>query len=326
MGLRYRRSIKICKGLKLNFGKTGASVTVGSGSMKKTFHTNGNVTTTVGLPGTGIYWTETERRGSQRNNQRSTSRANTSYISDSNRYSYEIPDSVDDYFEAARNPIEHPIEQPIPSDLPKATPVSNTNYNQVDCKQTSHFLNKADIRSMYMFGDAPVEWTEIVSGSSADDLLMDNSKYEFCRTVANKILSGDINSYLETIEACQPVADLLLYCGDFEFGTDSPSCIEVEFSAKPENVLQNGINDNLLDEFISAVSIRVARDIFALLPVSSVIIHATIADQTILSVRFIRNGINRINFKSETAKEIIMQFEHHCVDCANNLHDVPRIE
>ena len=73
MGLRFRKSVKICDGLKLNFGKTGASVTVGSGPFKKTFNTNGNVTTTVGLQGTGIYWTETERRGS-RNNRRNSRR------------------------------------------------------------------------------------------------------------------------------------------------------------------------------------------------------------------------------------------------------------
>ena len=42
MGLRFRRSIKICDGLKLNFGKTGMSMTVGSGPLKKTFNTNGN--------------------------------------------------------------------------------------------------------------------------------------------------------------------------------------------------------------------------------------------------------------------------------------------
>lgn len=35
MGLRFRRSIKICDGLKLNFGKTGMSMTVGSGPLKK---------------------------------------------------------------------------------------------------------------------------------------------------------------------------------------------------------------------------------------------------------------------------------------------------
>lgn len=326
MGLRYRKSIKICKGLKLNFGKTGASVTVGSGSMKKTFHTNGNVTTTVGLPGTGIYWTETERRGSQRNNRRSTTRESASSISNSHRYHYEISESVDDYFESARNPTENKVVQPTFSKSPDVYSVPNTSDNNDSINEPEIFLNKSDIHSIYTFCDAPVEWTEIVSGASADDLLMDADKFVICKSIANRILAGDVNSYLEAIEMCQPVDDLLLYCGDFEFGSDSPSCIEVEFSAKPEDVLQNGIHDNLLEEFISAVSIRVARDLFALLPISSVILHATIADQTVLSVRFIRNNMTRINFKAAATKHIIEQFEHHCVDNFKNLHNIPRVE
>lgn len=76
MGLRFRRSVKICDGLKLNFGKNGMSMTVGSGPLKKTFNTNGNVTTTVVFPGTGIYWTETERRSS-RNNRRTAASQQT---------------------------------------------------------------------------------------------------------------------------------------------------------------------------------------------------------------------------------------------------------
>lgn len=42
-------------------------MTVGSGPQKITFNTNGNVTTMVAFPGTGIYWTETERHGSRNN-------------------------------------------------------------------------------------------------------------------------------------------------------------------------------------------------------------------------------------------------------------------
>ena len=98
MGLRFRRSVKICDGLKLNFGKTGMSMTVGSGPLKKTFNTNGNVTTTVGLPGTGIYWTETERRGSRNNrSSQTTQRARSSRRSQQS--DHQIAPAVDDYFE-----------------------------------------------------------------------------------------------------------------------------------------------------------------------------------------------------------------------------------
>lgn len=39
MGLRFRKSVTLCKGLKLNFGKNGMSVSVGRNGLRKTFHT-----------------------------------------------------------------------------------------------------------------------------------------------------------------------------------------------------------------------------------------------------------------------------------------------
>ena len=60
MGLRFRKSISLCKGVKLNFGKTGMSVSLGTKGYHKTISTSGRVTTTVGVPGTGIYYTDTK--------------------------------------------------------------------------------------------------------------------------------------------------------------------------------------------------------------------------------------------------------------------------
>jgi hypothetical protein len=54
MGFRFRRSIKIIPGLKINFGKTGfSSVSVGGQGLTKNFSKKGT-RTTVGLPGTGL--------------------------------------------------------------------------------------------------------------------------------------------------------------------------------------------------------------------------------------------------------------------------------
>lgn len=65
MGLRFRKSVSLCKGVKLNFSKTGMSVSLGTRGYHKTISTSGRVTTTVGLPGTGIYYTDTKKIGGQ---------------------------------------------------------------------------------------------------------------------------------------------------------------------------------------------------------------------------------------------------------------------
>jgi hypothetical protein len=54
MGWRFRRSIKICKGIQLNFNKTGLGLSVGV----KGFHVGTGPRgryVSAGLPGTGLY-------------------------------------------------------------------------------------------------------------------------------------------------------------------------------------------------------------------------------------------------------------------------------
>lgn len=57
MGLRFRRSIKIAPGVRLNLNKKSASVTFGSKGLKHTVSTTGKSHTTVGVPGTGLSYT-----------------------------------------------------------------------------------------------------------------------------------------------------------------------------------------------------------------------------------------------------------------------------
>jgi hypothetical protein len=58
MPWRFRRSVKILPGVRLNIGKSGSSVTAGGRGLKTTVG-HGNVRRTVGIPGTGLSYTNT---------------------------------------------------------------------------------------------------------------------------------------------------------------------------------------------------------------------------------------------------------------------------
>lgn len=326
MGLRFRKSVKICDGLRLNFGKTGASVTVGSGPFKKTFNTNGNVTTTVGIPGTGIYWTETERRGS-RNNRRSSTPQQTRTPMLSQHSDYQVAPAVDDYFtqsnaaedtEVVNLPKAH-TSVAVPATSGVVSHSNDTLQVSTAVSEGRKGLSAEAIKRIYLYEDAPVDWTELVAGATADELLMDQTVHAYCAQIAPRILSGDIDAYLEVIERMRPVDDLALYSGDFEFGTDKPSYIEVEFAASPERVLRDGVSDAMLEEFVSAVAVRVARDLFTLLPVAKVLVHVEINGNTVLSVNFVRNQLCNINFRNNNASTIVKVFpcqvaRNYCYD------------
>lgn len=62
MGLRFRKSISLGKGLKLNLNKSGISLTAGTKGFHKTINSKGKVTTTVSIPGTGISYSTTSKK------------------------------------------------------------------------------------------------------------------------------------------------------------------------------------------------------------------------------------------------------------------------
>ena len=52
--LRFRRSIRIAPGIRLNVGKRGISTSVGVRGFHETVHISGARRTSIGIPGTGL--------------------------------------------------------------------------------------------------------------------------------------------------------------------------------------------------------------------------------------------------------------------------------
>jgi tetratricopeptide (TPR) repeat protein len=63
MGVRFRRSLNIAPGVKLNLTKTGVGVTVGGKYGRYSVHSSGRRTTGFSLPGTGVYYQSTATGG-----------------------------------------------------------------------------------------------------------------------------------------------------------------------------------------------------------------------------------------------------------------------
>jgi hypothetical protein len=64
MGFRFRRSIKLFPGVRINLSKTGTSVSIGKpGATINIGH--GRTTTTVGVPGTGLSYRTSEKNSTE---------------------------------------------------------------------------------------------------------------------------------------------------------------------------------------------------------------------------------------------------------------------
>lgn len=76
MGVRFRKSVKICKGVKVNFSKSGASLSLGGKGCGATIGTKGT-RVRAGIPGTGISYS-TKLGATSHSHSKSTSRSTTS--------------------------------------------------------------------------------------------------------------------------------------------------------------------------------------------------------------------------------------------------------
>lgn len=309
MGLRFRKSVTLCKGVKLNFGKSGMSVSVGGKGYQKTINTKGQVTTSMGIPGTGIYYTDTKKIGGDK---QSSSRRNTSISN------YEQSDFIESQEEYAINSIVeeylNPTEQVTQIEAEPSEVFHNYEEVAGDIEESNMSVSLDDIKKLYLKSDEAIDWTELLVSMSADDVFMEPEAWSFLKSISRKVLSGDIDAYLETIEKMRPVDDLLEYGSDFEFGTDNANSMEVEFRINAHNMLPD-INvvgtetyEQLFEEYVCASSIRVARDLFALLPVKYVIVYVKKEDEVVLQAKFDKNEVQKINFKEESGVEIIERF------------------
>jgi Flp pilus assembly protein TadB len=59
MGTRFRKSVKLAPGVRVNFGKKSSSISFGGKGARYTVSTTGRKTSTVGVPGTGLSYVHT---------------------------------------------------------------------------------------------------------------------------------------------------------------------------------------------------------------------------------------------------------------------------
>ena len=66
MGLRFRKSVKIAPGVRLNIGKKSVGISAGVKGYRKSINTSGRVTTSIGTPVAGVSYVKTENLKSKK--------------------------------------------------------------------------------------------------------------------------------------------------------------------------------------------------------------------------------------------------------------------
>lgn len=108
MGLRFRKSVKIAPGVRLNISKKSVGISAGVKGYRKSINSNGRVTTSIGVPGTGVSYVKTENLKSKKKKTVSSRVSSTAAAASSSASSPAAAPAPAKVQKAAAQPKEKP--------------------------------------------------------------------------------------------------------------------------------------------------------------------------------------------------------------------------
>lgn len=163
--------------------------------------------------------------------------------------------------------------------------------------------------------------------------------YNELMVIANGILQGNTNIYKQAVEEFEPLSEISDLGSQLNFDFISNDKMKIYMFVhdtkiipkESKSLLKSGkltIKDlpiakfnELYQDYVCSSLLRIAREMFGLLPVDDIIVTAKskllntsngkLEDQPILSVRFIRETINSIDFENIDPSDSMINFVHN---------------
>ncbi len=310
MGLRFRKSISLCKGVRLNIGKTGVSISAGIPGFRKTIHSSGKVTTSVGIPGTGIYYVDTKNPAKDKPAPSKKTQSQISAYTWRPTPKLAIQPAPTHMSTTANLHRGDSCNQQAPV-VDNCTAVGNSASTQPAAPAIKPSVKEiisipdavfpsSKVTELFESCDYPVKWIDVLTNAQPPDSAFNLDTWEYLHSKAVDVFEGDVEAMLEIIERINPYDDLLDYLTDFEIEAEDAECIEITC-----RIIRNSIGAEKEDAAASLI-IRLARDTFALLPVPSVRIHMLNAPSSIIDdVYFERDVFADTIFENKDPSELL---------------------
>lgn len=145
-------------------------------------------------------------------------------------------------------------------------------------------------RELWKTADEPIDWTEALASPTPTDGLTAPEKWTQYHAQAPAVLRGDTEAYLAVLKAANPMADLMPYVASLDVCPQSADLLHAAFAVRTD----------LMEEeprrYLSGMALRIARDLFAVLPVTCVTVAAQQEETTLLNVSFERSELNKVRF------------------------------
>lgn len=174
---------------------------------------------------------------------------------------------------------------------------------------------------------------------AADRYKHDVAVFDKRRRMAEGVLAGDLASYQSAISDAEAFSDIEELGTSLEFSATEPRCIEVSLRVNSEELIPSEQGTllrsgrlslkampkarfyELYQDHVCSCVLRVARELFALLPIQMAVVHAVsellnsatghLEWQPILSVAVPRETLDRLNLSTIDCSESMRNFVHN---------------
>ena len=143
---------------------------------------------------------------------------------------------------------------------------------------------------LWKTADETIDWTDILVSPTPTDGMTPPEKWAMYHQHAAAVLQGDVGAYLAVLQAANPMEDLTPYVAALDVATVSADALKATFA----------VRDDLMEkdakQYLCGMAVRIARDLFAALPVLQVDVIATQASKPLLTVSFQKAEMNKVRF------------------------------
>ena len=147
-----------------------------------------------------------------------------------------------------------------------------------------------DITNLWKTADETIDWTDALSHNTPSDGLTAQKLWSFYHKHAEKVLAGDLDAYTDVLQKANPLGELTDFAENINMQAADPDRLESTFTCKEELLEKDP------EKYLSALGLRIARDLLACLPVSEVSVTGEYDGQTVYAVTFPRQALLHRNF------------------------------
>ena len=146
------------------------------------------------------------------------------------------------------------------------------------------------IDNLWMTADETIDWTDALAHEFPADGLTSARLWSFYHKQAEAVLSGDTKAYAEVLKKANPLGELTTFAEGISMRAPDADRVEAQFNCRREHLEADG------KKYLSAMGVRIARDLLACLPVSEVGVKALLDGRSAMEVTYRREDMMHRNF------------------------------